>query len=136
MMSEVHRHYLVADESYSVDLARGWSDVAARHLHFADGFSLLALDGDIPVGLIAVQWRDLPTPFVPGACEGFIDFLEVRPEVRRQGIATALECYSASRRLFSIALADGRLELILADELERMRAESRKASWPYLSNLT
>jgi GNAT superfamily N-acetyltransferase len=97
MMSEVHRHYLVADESYSVDLAGGWSDVAARHLHFADGFSLLALDGDIPVGLIAVQWQDLPPPFVPGVCEGFIDFLEVRPDVRRQGIATALIARSAER---------------------------------------
>ena len=31
------------------------------------------------------------------------------------------ECYSASRRLFSKALADGRLELILAEERERAK---------------
>jgi GNAT superfamily N-acetyltransferase len=96
-MSEVYRHYIAADEPDSIDIARRWSDVAARHLHFADGFSLLAMDGDNPVGLIAVQWRDLPPPFVPGACEGFIDVLEVRPEVRRQGIATTLIARSAER---------------------------------------
>ena len=44
-----------------------------------------------------------------------------------------VRCYSASRRLFSKALANGRLELILADELERMKA-SREASWQSLSN--
>jgi hypothetical protein len=44
------------------------------------------------------------------------------------------ECYSASRRLFSKALADGRLELLLADELERMKAENREAPWQSLSN--
>jgi GNAT superfamily N-acetyltransferase len=97
MMSESHRRYIAADQSFRADIAREWGDVAARHLHFADGFSLLALDGDNPVGLIAVQWRDLPLPFVPGTCEGFIDILEVRPQVRRQGIATALIARSAER---------------------------------------
>jgi hypothetical protein len=43
------------------------------------------------------------------------------------------ECYSASRRLFSNALADGRLELILSDELERIKAERGEASWRSLS---
>ena len=36
-------------------------------------------------------------------------------------------CYSASRRLFSEALADGRLEVILANERAIAKAESRKA---------
>ena len=44
------------------------------------------------------------------------------------------KCYSASRRLFSQALADGRLELILASELDRTKAENRVASWRSLSN--
>jgi hypothetical protein len=39
------------------------------------------------------------------------------------------ECYSASRRLFSDALADGRLELILAGELECTKTENREDSW-------
>jgi hypothetical protein len=38
-------------------------------------------------------------------------------------------CYSVSRRLFSKALADGRLELILANELERTRTEGKEASY-------
>jgi len=89
-MSKAHRHYIAADESYRVDIARRWGNMAARHLHVADGFSLLAMENDDPVGLIGVQWRHLPAPFLPGACEGFIDILEVRPEVRRQGVATTL----------------------------------------------
>jgi GNAT superfamily N-acetyltransferase len=95
--SEAHRRYIAADEPSRVAVARGWSDVAARHLHIADGFTLLALEQDYPVGLIAVQWRPLPPPFLPGACEAFIDILEVRPEVRRQGIATTLVERSAAR---------------------------------------
>jgi hypothetical protein len=38
-------------------------------------------------------------------------------------------CYFISRRLFSIALASGRLEVILANELEHMRTEGREASY-------
>jgi GNAT superfamily N-acetyltransferase len=97
MMSEAHRHYIAADEPYRVDITRCWGDVAARHIHIADGFTLLAMDNDNPMGLIAVQWRHLPPPFLPGACEGFIDIIEVRPEVRRQGIATTLIERSAVR---------------------------------------
>jgi hypothetical protein len=44
------------------------------------------------------------------------------------------KCYFASRRLFSIALADGRLERILANELERTRAESREPPCRSFSN--
>jgi hypothetical protein len=44
------------------------------------------------------------------------------------------KCYSASRRLFSHALADGRLEVILASERAIAKAESREASWRSLSN--
>ena len=36
------------------------------------------------------------------------------------------ECYSTARRLFSSALADGRLELILARELAIAKAESKR----------
>jgi hypothetical protein len=44
------------------------------------------------------------------------------------------KCYSASRRLFSKALADGRLELILASELEHTRAEGREPPCRSFSN--
>jgi hypothetical protein len=40
------------------------------------------------------------------------------------------KCYSVSRRLFSKALADGRLELILANEIERWRRAGRRRGCP------
>jgi GNAT superfamily N-acetyltransferase len=97
MMREAQRHYIAAAEPHRVAIARCWGDVAARHMHIADGFTLLAMENDNPVGLIAVQWRHLSPPFSSGACEGFIDIIEVRPEVRRQGIATTLIERSAAR---------------------------------------
>ena len=48
--------------------------------------------------------------------------------LRNRAKFCTVQCYSASRRAFSEALADGRLELILASELERAKAESREAS--------
>jgi hypothetical protein len=38
---------------------------------------------------------------------------------RNRGKFCSVRCYSASRRAFSNALADGRLEVILAEERER-----------------
>jgi hypothetical protein len=48
--------------------------------------------------------------------------------LRNRAKFCTVQRYSASRRAFSEALADGRLELILASELERAKAESREAS--------
>jgi hypothetical protein len=54
-----------------------------------------------------------------------------RWELRQQnrGKFCTRKCYYASRRAFSNALADGRLEVILANERERARAESREVRW-------
>ena len=52
-------------------------------------FSIFALDGDEPVGLIAGKRRALPAPLEPVE-EAFIDIIEVQPEYRRRGIGTAL----------------------------------------------
>ena len=49
--------------------------------------------------------------------------------LRNRAKFCTVECYSASRRAFSKALADGRLEVILAEERERAKAESMEASW-------
>lgn len=75
-----------ADEAWRKRIAGEWGDVAARHMHLTDGFSVLAVQDDAPIGLISVCWRALPPP-LSGACEGFI---EVRAEFRRRGIATRL----------------------------------------------
>lgn len=81
--------YVDADEPLKACIAHEWGDLAARHIHLVDGFSIVALDAEQPVGLIAVSYRGLPPPLV-GTYEGYIDIIEVHPEYRRQGIATQL----------------------------------------------
>lgn len=81
--------YVDADEPMKACIAHEWGDLAARHMHLADGFSIVALVSEQPVGLIAVSYRRLPAPLV-GIYEGYIDIIEVHPEYRRQGIATQL----------------------------------------------
>lgn len=81
--------YVAADEAMKARIAHEWGDLAARHMHLADGFSLVALAAEQPVGLVAVAYRGLPAPLT-GTYEGYIDIIEVHPEYRRQGIATQL----------------------------------------------
>jgi hypothetical protein len=47
--------------------------------------------------------------------------------LRNRAKFCTVRCYSASRRAFSKMLADGRLEVILAEELERTRKEGKEA---------
>lgn len=79
-------HYIEADEGLQQRLAREWGDVAARHMHLVNGFSIVALYQGLPIGLIAVYWRALPPP-LSETYEGYIDIIEVREGFRRQGIA-------------------------------------------------
>ena len=92
-MSVVHvqddLRYLDSPEEWRERLAQEWGEKAARHLHFANGFTIVALHQTRSVGLIAVYWRELPSP-LPATIEGYIDFLEVRAAYRRQGIARRL----------------------------------------------
>lgn len=77
-------------------IANAWNETAARHMHFNDGFSLLALDGDTPAGLISVVYRPLPAP-LETTVEAFIDIIEVATPYRRQGIARQLVDHTARR---------------------------------------
>ncbi|WP_374689355.1 GNAT family N-acetyltransferase [Promineifilum sp.] len=88
--------YTDADEAWRERIGREWGQLAARHMHLDDGFSILALAGNEPVGLIAVVWRDLPAP-LPPTVEAYIDIIEVRPAFRRQGIAARLVELAAAR---------------------------------------
>ena len=81
--------YIEADERLKAVIAAQWSEQAARHMRLTDGFSLLAVEQETPVGLISVQWRNLPIPLAE-TCEAFIDIIEVHKDFRRQGIATRL----------------------------------------------
>jgi GNAT superfamily N-acetyltransferase len=88
-------HYVDADKVLQDRISREWGEAAARHMHVSDGFSLVALAGDEPVGLIAIEWRDLPP--LPATIEAYIDIIEVRSDYRRRGIAANLVRMVAGR---------------------------------------
>jgi GNAT superfamily N-acetyltransferase len=70
-------------------IGKAYGDVAERHLHFDDGFTLVAIDGDKIAGFASFVWRDLPKP-LHRLKECFIDIIETSPEYRRKGVATQL----------------------------------------------
>ena len=86
-MSEIE--FLDADEEIRDRVFDEWGEVAARHMHLADGFSVVAVDGGAVVGLVSVQWRDLPPP-LELAREGFVEIIEVAESHRRRGIAARM----------------------------------------------
>lgn len=88
--------YTDADEALVERIGREWGEVAARHTHLSDGFTLVAFDGDELAGMIAIVWRELPPP-LPVTTEGYIDIIEVAATHRRRGIATRLVGLAAER---------------------------------------
>ena len=81
--------YLEANETLRARVAAEWGEKAARHMHLADGFSIVALDGEILVGLISVYRKTLPPP-LQESFDWYIDILEVHKDYRRNGIAAQL----------------------------------------------
>lgn len=95
-MGEIYIDYVDADEAWKQRIAKEWGETAVQHMHITEGFSILALHDEKPVGLISVYWRRLPPPLVD-SYEGYIDIIEVLAEFRRQGIATKMIDISAER---------------------------------------
>jgi GNAT superfamily N-acetyltransferase len=81
--------FLDADEKLKNRVAVEWGENAARHMHLTDGFSTVAFDRGLLVGLISVYRRQLPYPLVE-SFDWYIDILEVRQDYRRRGIAARL----------------------------------------------
>jgi GNAT superfamily N-acetyltransferase len=79
----------IADEVAKTRVLSEWGEKTARHMHLTDGFSIIALHGDVLVGLISTYWRKLPAP-LDGDFDAYIDILEVHKDFRRQGIARHL----------------------------------------------
>ena len=71
-------------------------EVAERHIRLEDGFAIVAMDGDTPIGVIAVYRRRLPDP-LPDTFEGFINIIEVAQGYRRRGIGKHLVQMSVER---------------------------------------
>lgn len=82
-------NFMQADKSIQPHIAQEYGEVAARHLHFEDGFTLVAIDEDKVVGFASFVWRGLPKP-LDSLRECFIDIIETRSEYRRNGIASRL----------------------------------------------
>ena len=80
-------------------------NVAERHIRLEDGFAIVAMDADTPIGVIAVYRRPLTEP-LPETHEGFINIIEVAETYRRRGIAKRLVQMSIERcrnqRLYQI----------------------------------
>ena len=68
-------------------VGREWSEKAARHMHLADGFSIVALEDELLIGLISTYGKKLP---LLETSDWYIDILEVHKNYRRKGIATHL----------------------------------------------
>lgn len=82
-------NYLYAAAGLQGVITREWSEHIAKRMHVTDGFSIVAMHGDRPVGVVAVAWRQLPGP-LPSTQEGFIDIIEVASDHHRQGVAKQL----------------------------------------------
>lgn len=81
--------YLEIDESWKPRIAEERNEKVAQHLHFSDGFTIVALHQNLSIGIVATDWRVLPDP-LPSTVEGYIDIVEVKPAYRKRGIARQL----------------------------------------------
>lgn len=93
-MTEIRYADCDADLKRRVGEAMG--EAAERHIRLEDGFAFVAMDGETPIGLIAVYRRRLPPP-LPETHEGFINIIEVSAAHRRQGVGRRLVEMSIER---------------------------------------
>jgi GNAT superfamily N-acetyltransferase len=88
--------YVDCDADLKRRVGQAMGEVAERHIRLTDGFTFVAMEGQTPIGLIAVYRRHLPPP-LPETQEGFINIIEVSKAYRRQGIARRLVEMSIER---------------------------------------
>ncbi len=93
-MTEIR--YVDCDADLHRRVGKVMGEVAERHIRLEDGFAFVALDGNTPVGLIAVYGRSLLDPLAD-TDEGFINIIEVAEPYRRRGIARSLVEMSIKR---------------------------------------
>ena len=81
--------YVECDADLKRRVGQVMGEVADQHIRLADGFAFVAMNGETPIGLIAVYKRLLPAP-LSETYEGFINIIEVAEAFRRRGIARRL----------------------------------------------
>jgi len=91
-------HIFSAKIEWRKKVREQWGHKAARHLHFADGFTLLAQQDNALVVMLAVQLRPLPAPSA-NCTEAFIDIIEVDTEYRRRQIGSRMVMFASDLAL-------------------------------------
>lgn len=111
--------YVEADQALRDRIVAQWQDWfpgVGEYILLEDGFTVVALDGDLAVGLIAVHWEHL-TPPLPEVVDAYIWDIEVAETHRRQGIATRLIAEAGER-----AAAHGAYQLRAWSAYDRVEA--------------
>jgi GNAT superfamily N-acetyltransferase len=86
---EISVAYIDADSTWIDRLSDKFGAKAVSHLHFEDGFVIIAAHEAEVAGMISLYWRTMPRP-LDYCREGYIDFIETSLDYRRIGIAKQL----------------------------------------------
>jgi GNAT superfamily N-acetyltransferase len=87
-----HVVYRQADRPLARQIVRQWRKVFAaveEYIILENGFTVAALRGRRIVGVVSAKWQTMAPP-LGGLGETYIWYIEVAPDLRRQGIATGL----------------------------------------------
>lgn len=80
--------FIRADNNILKEIEDDYGKEQAGYLHFNDGFTFVAIEGDRIVGFISARIQELP--YIQKTTECYIDVIEVLPEYRGQGVAKRL----------------------------------------------
>lgn len=81
--------YIEAAKEWRQRVKNKWGEKEASHLHFEDGFTIVALDGGTVAGYISWYWQMLPEP-LGNTKEAYIDIIAVDESCRRRGVGSRL----------------------------------------------
>ena len=91
--------FVMADQRLAEKIIRQWQSYMPtidQYIVLDNGFTLVAMHGDTPVGLIAVSYEQLPAP-LDSTIEASITDIDVLDDYRRRGIARRLIDLAAER---------------------------------------
>lgn len=111
--------YRVADAGLVQQVTDQWEESfpgVGHYLCLDGGATIVALDGEQAVGVIAMQWSLLPPPLV-GLDDAYITVIEVIESHRRRGIARGLVAEAAR-----LAAAHGACQLRAWSAYDRVEA--------------
>ena len=88
LISQRIMKFICADNSIIKKVKSEFGEEQAECLHFNNGFTYIALDGEKIAGFVSAHIEKLPYPV--NKMESYIDIVEVKTEYRRRGIAKKL----------------------------------------------